>query len=207
MHAMTPFAAATPPAFSPPPGASPAPFRPSPAVRASLPLPHAPSGGAPGGGTAATAPNRSHRAPSIMSTSRMSGLPSSFDEPVLEARKVVALLNGVEGQSGSGMLARLEQECQVVFEMYGRAYEEGYKPDPTALQNMLSTMQHLLSTLQSSAVGGYPLAAASSADSSSMTPSALATRIEQASSTVRDLFKERMRVKEGAEIVRNVLSS
>ncbi|SCV74113.1 BQ2448_6545 [Microbotryum intermedium] len=201
MHAMTPFAAATPPAFSPPPGASPAPFRPSPA------LAHASSGVAPGGSNAAAPSNRSHRAPSIMSTSRMSGLASGFDEPVVEARKVVALLNGVDGQSGSGLLARLEHECYVVFEMYERAYEEGYEPDPTALQTMLSTMQHLISTLQSSAVGGYPLEVAASTDSPSLTPSALATRIEQTSNTVRDLFKERMRVKEGAEIVRNVLSS
>lgn len=113
------YTTATPPAsaFSPPAGASPVPSyaastpRPkflSPAPSQSIPLPHQ--------------QQQQHRSRSSgggsMSIKDRSGVSGSLEDPVLEARRVVALLVGVSGREGEGLLGELEKGFDCVFKRW-----------------------------------------------------------------------------------------
>ncbi|ORY37175.1 hypothetical protein BCR35DRAFT_356537 [Leucosporidium creatinivorum] len=171
----------TPPAFSPP-GTSPAFNRPSPAPRAQLPLP---------------VPPRSNRAQSTISQAK-SGIALSLDDPIVEARKTVGLLVGTGGDGG--LLGQLQAEIERVYSRWEHAYENGSE-SAASLETLNALVQQLLTTLQNSPVGGFPL------PTSASTNLTLQQRIESARAVPPRLHAERMRIKEGVDIAGGVLGS
>ncbi|KAK4052012.1 hypothetical protein OIO90_004542 [Microbotryomycetes sp. JL221] len=194
------------PAFSPPAvGASPSVFnRPSPAPTKPT-MAYTPSSTAPQQGSG---PLRTARAPSLASQQSKTG--AQLVDLQLETRKAFALLMGTGDKAGTGgLLDKLEQEFDSVMRQYEQAYDDNEGEDgsvqdrssqPT-VESLLATMNSVVMTLQSSALGGFPVPTPQNENQT------LQQRIDTASSTVQKLFKERQRAKEGADIAANILNS
>ncbi|KAM0786379.1 hypothetical protein ACM66B_001847 [Microbotryomycetes sp. NB124-2] len=223
-HAYSSFLNVGSPAFSPPAGASPsaaALTRPSPAPSSSSALPRTTSAPllppqlsqqtqlpfvAP---PASAAGHRSARAASV--ASRANSTAHSIVDINLESRKAYTLLVGsvaadqatTTAQTGAGgLLDKLELEFEAIMHQLEHAYDQGdASKSNTTAETLLATMDSVVQTLQSSALGGFPLPTPQTQDQS------LQQRIDTASTTVQKLFRERQRAKEGADVASNVLNS
>ncbi|KAK4703021.1 hypothetical protein P7C70_g3195, partial [Phenoliferia sp. Uapishka_3] len=147
---------------------------------------------------------RSGGAPSTMSKAISAGL----EDPVMESRRVIGLLIGVNGGAGEGLLGELEKGFENAFKRLASrdaAFDEDppLNSDGPSLDSLVATLGTLLQILRTSPVGGYsepadPLLASSGVSGQTM---------ERSSIMAQKLFKERQRAKEGADIAGSVLAS
>ncbi|KAL8284002.1 hypothetical protein RQP46_005115 [Phenoliferia psychrophenolica] len=124
----------------------------------------------------------------------------------MEARRVVALLTGVSGRDGEGLLGELEKGFDNVFRRWESAFEEGGagpEADGASLNSLISTLGTLIQILRSSPVGGFT----DTGDAPPASSGVSALQMEQNSMHVQKLFRERQRGREGADIAGSVMGT
>ncbi|GAA5886473.1 hypothetical protein JCM5296_001919 [Sporobolomyces johnsonii] len=154
---------------------------------------------------------RSLRAPSVATTRTVPATGVLLDDPVLDARRTLALLLGPGGADdhtpAQGLLHRLETDVHAVLTRYETAFAEGTPPGnhgAADITTMLSTLDALVALLSRSSVGGFD-PAQSLAAAPGGRPLAQAD-VDRASANVQSLFKELQRSREGAELAKAGLS-
>ncbi|GAA5997523.1 uncharacterized protein JCM10292_000908 [Rhodotorula paludigena] len=139
-------------------------------------------------------------------------------DPVVDARRAVALLEGADG-AAEGLLDRVQRDVEALLDAYENAFEPRKAAGPAdgdaergaELSRALASLDSLLALLSRSSVGGFvPPLPPSASTSLDPTEAALdsklsAAHIERANERVQGLFKEVQRVKEGADIVKSAL--
>ncbi|GJN94203.1 hypothetical protein Rhopal_007277-T1 [Rhodotorula paludigena] len=227
-----PFAATTA-ALSPPPAPSPAAARatstaaPTPrpvhrlantALRPSAPAsPASPAQPAPLAPAAAALPPAAGAPPTTLGGTSSAAL--QVTDPVVDARRAVALLEGADG-AAEGLLDRVQRDVEALLDAYDNAFEprkaagaaDSDAERGAELSRALASLDSLLALLSRSSVGGFVPPPPPSASSASLDPTEAAldsklsaAHIERANERVQGLFKEVQRVKEGADIVKSAL--
>lgn len=142
-------------------------------------------------------PATSHAASSLAN-------PHSAD-PATEARRAIALLVGPDPASSSssseGLLDRVQRDIDSLLAAYDHAFSPRTSPPSPALDpaRALDSLDALVSLLARSAPGGFVPSAMPDA------PLAQA-HLDRASERAQALFRDGVRVREGAEVVRAGLS-
>ena len=140
-------------------------------------------------------PTTSHAASSLAN-------PHSAD-PATEARRAIALLVGPDPASSSseGLLDRVQRDIDSLLAAYDHAFSPRTSPPSPALDpaRALDSLDALVSLLARSAPGGFVPSAMPDA------PLAQA-HLDRASERAQALFRDGVRVREGAEVVRAGLS-
>ncbi|GAA5879730.1 hypothetical protein JCM1840_006839 [Sporobolomyces johnsonii] len=158
-------------------------------------------------------PPRSTRAPSVAAASTTRTAPATgvlLDDPVLDARRTLALLLGPGGADdhtpAQGLLHRLETDVDAVLTRYETAFAQGTPHGDHCgadISTMLSTLDALVALLSRSSVGGFDPSHSLAAPGGR--PLAQ-TDVDRASANVQSLFKELQRSREGAELAKAGLS-
>ncbi|GAA5937324.1 hypothetical protein JCM3775_006581 [Rhodotorula graminis] len=144
-------------------------------------------------------PATSHAASSLAT-------PHSAD-PATEARRAVALLVGAPGPGAAeGLLDRVQRDIDSLLAAYERAFDapSSSSPSPSpspSPSHALDSLDALVSLLSRSAPGGF-VPSTTTPDSAPLAQA----HLDRASERAQALFREGVRLREGAEVVRAGLS-
>ncbi|GAA5910491.1 hypothetical protein JCM8208_007621 [Rhodotorula glutinis] len=122
-------------------------------------------------------------------------------DPATEARRAIALLVGAGDQASAaeGLLDRVQRDIDSLLAAYDHAFDGPSSSPSPSPSSALDSLDALVSLLSRSAPGGFVPASMPAAP-------LVQAHLDRASERAQALFREGVRVREGAEVVRAGLS-